>query len=63
MTEEELELRVIICPMSHRIIVSSGFPFEYKGVKCHTCKKEYYITPKGRIRYEKGKFVSRDIVE
>ena len=61
MTEEELELRIVICPMSHRIIVSNGFPFEYKRVKCQTCKKEYDITPQGRIRHENGKFVSRDI--
>ena len=56
-----MTLRIITCPMGHKIIVADNFPFEYNGIKCNACKKIYRITPFGRIKREKGKFVSRDI--
>ena len=59
--EDELSLRIISCPLNHKIIVANSFPFEHKGIKCQKCEKEYDITPSGRIRYENGKAVSKEI--
>lgn len=60
---EDIAFKVIVCPMTHKIIVADTFPFEYKNLKCIKCKKEYEITPKGRIRFKEGKAISQPLIE
>lgn len=49
--------------MSHKIIVADNFPFEYNAIKCQKCKKEYKIDSKGKIMYQNGMPISKDIKE
>jgi uncharacterized protein YbaR (Trm112 family) len=58
-----IRFKIVVCPMSHKIIVADNFPFEYNAIKCQKCKKEYKIDSKGKIMYQNGMPISKDIKE